>query len=251
MQVSGEAMANLIFKLLLVIALFNLCALEGYALSKGPDLDHIVKMAQMQQSKLTSEIKGAVFVAEAIYIEKERDGDVKKEIAVRRRVHVHRQGEIEEEYLSLKINGKELQGEEREKAINEWKKGSKNSKVRMPFSVEGQGMYTYELIGSETLNGVSTWVIGFNAKQKREGLVNGRAYVSKDKYNIVHMDFTPSNIPSVIKDIKLSLDYSNIHGYWIPTKFEMNMEVEVKFVLSLFHRNIKIIDVYSQHKLNI
>lgn len=229
--------------------LIALCIVWTSVSAETVDVNHIVKMAQSQQSKLLTEVKEAIFMAEAIYVEKDKDDSVKKEVLVQRRIHLNKQGQMDEEYIKIVVNGKELEGKEKEKAIKEWKRGARESKTKMPFSPEGQGLYDYRLVGSEVINGIPSWLINFTAKQKGEGLVNGKAYISKDGYNIVKMDFTPSNKPSVLKDINLSLDYSDIQGYWVPVTFKLNMEIEVKFVLNMFYRKIEIRDLYSHHKL--
>lgn len=237
-----------VFVFLFVLTIYHVSITD--ALIKEPDLSYIIKKVEVQQSKLINNVQDAVFMANATYSEKGNDGELKKEVIAQRRIYMKRQGKLYEEYLNMTVNSKELDGKEREKAINDWKKKSRMSGTKMPFSLEGQGAYDYNFIGSETRNGIPLWVIGFSAKQKGDGYINGKVYVSKDEYNIVYMDFVPTNIPSVIKDMKLSLTYSDIQGYWLPVKFVLDMKIKVKFVVDMFFRQIRVEDTYSQYKLN-
>jgi len=239
---------KIMFVSLFVLTIYHVSKIN--ALTKEPDMSYIIKKVEAQQSKLITNVQDAVFMAKAMYSEKERDGILKKEVIAQRRIYMKRQGKLHEEYLSMTVNGNKLDGKDKEKAIKDWQKKSKMSGTKMPFSLEGEGAYDYNLIGSEIRNGIPVWIIGFTAKQKGDGYINGKLYVSKDEYNIIYMDFTPTNIPSVLKDMKLSLTYSDIQGYWLPVKFEMNMKVEVRFLVNMFYRQIRVEDIYSQYKLN-
>jgi hypothetical protein len=243
-------MLKLILKFIFVFSILTICHVSKInSLNTEPDLNYIIKMVEMQQSKLVNNIQDSVFIAKAVYSEKGNDGKLKKEVITQRRIYT-KKSKVREEYLSMVVNGRELDGKEKEKAINDWKKNSKRSETKMPFSLEGKNAYDYNLIGSETRGDIPVWVLSFIARQKGDGYINGKVYISKNEYNIIYTEFTPANIPSVIKDIKLSLAYSDIQGYWLPVKFEMDMKIQVKFMVNMFYKQIRIEDTYTQYKLN-
>ena len=124
------------------------------------------------------------------------------------------------------------------------------SKTKMPLSKETRNDYEFKLIGSNIFNDMSVWIVEFTSKKKEDGYINGQAYILKDKYDIIRAEFVPAKTPSMVKNIKMSLDYSEVQSYWLPAKFEMEMEVDVKFVLNMYFKHIKVEDVYSQYKLN-
>ena len=245
-------MLKVFFKIMFTfLFVFIICHVyKTDALAKEPDLSYIIKRTEMQQSKLINNVQDAVFMANAVYSETKSDGKVKKEVIAQRRIYMKRQGKLHEEYLSMIVNGNELDGKEKKKAIKDWQKKSRMSETKMPFSIEGNGAYDYSLIGNEIRNGIPVWVLGFTAKKKDDGYIDGKVYISKDGYNITYIEFAPSKIPSVIKDMKLSLTYSDIQGYWLPVKFELDMKIKVKFVIDMFFRQIRVEDIYSEYKLN-
>ncbi len=105
-------------------------------------------------------------------------------------------------------------------------------------------------MGSDVLNGTPVWLVDFTSKKKEDNYINGRARILKDKYEVARVDFTPAKISSVLENMAMSLIYSEIQGYWLPAKFKMDMDVDVKFVLSIYRRHVKIEDTYTQYKLN-
>lgn len=214
-------------------------------------LGEIIEKVKMQQSKIVEEIEDAIFLAESIYREREKDDELKKELVVKKRVYVKRGGRRYEEYLGMILNGRDLYGKELEKEIKDWKKKARRQQeTKMPLTPEGEGAYDYQLIGSATRNGMELWVVGFRARQRKDGYINGRGYVSKDSFNIVHAEFAPAKISRVIEDMKMSLTYSEVQGYWMPVKFELSMKIKVGFLVDLFYRDIKIEDTYSEYQFN-
>lgn len=214
-------------------------------------LNQILERVKAQQARIEEEIEDAVFSAESIYRERKGDGELKKEVITRRRVYVKGDSKRHEEYLSMIVNGRELKGKEREKELKDWKKNAeRQQETKIPLTPEAEGAYDYRLIGSETWNGMDVWIIGFEARQKDDGYVNGKGYISKDDFNIVRAEFAPAKMPRVIKDMKMSLTYSEVQGYWMPVKFEMDMKIRVSFIIDMFYRHIKIEDKYSQYEFN-
>jgi len=213
-------------------------------------LNDIVKKAEIQYQKTMNNVSDATFMGKILYKEMDKHGNIKKDAIINRRIYMKSTGKRYEKYLDMVVNGKKLSQKEMEEEIDNWKKGSKMSETKMPFAKETKSDYSYNLISDTTLNGLPAWIIGFTAKQKKDGYIDGKAYILKSSYGLARIEFTPSKKSSVIDDMELSLSYSEIQGYWLPVKFEMDMKINVKFVLSMYQKHIKIEDIYSQYKLN-
>jgi hypothetical protein len=227
-------------------------ALITSALSVGTDsnLQDIIKKIEMRQQNLLNNVQDLTFMAKTLYKETDKGGNTKKDVVVQRRIYMKNFSKRHEDYLSMMVNGKQLDKKELEKESKEWRKKSRMSQTKMPLSKEAKNDYEYKLIGSSTLDGMPVWLVGFKSKKNEDNYINGKAYVLKDSCDIARVDFKPAKTSSVIKDIDMSLIYSEIQGYWLPIKFEMNMDLDVKFVLNMYYRQIKIEDVYTQYKFN-
>ncbi len=238
--------------MLLMVPGMSLMAEEVSGLrSQVLSLNQILESVKAQQTRIEEEIEDAIFSAESLYRERKGDGELKKEVITRRRVYVKRGNKRHEEYLSMIVNGRELHGREMEEELKDWRKNAeRQQETKIPLTPEAEGAYDYHLIGSGTWDGMDVWVIGFEARQKDDGYVNGKGYISKDNFNIVRAEFAPAKMPRVIKDMEMSLTYSEVQGYWMPVKFEMDMKIKVSFIIDMFYRHIKIEDEYSQYKFN-
>lgn len=243
-------MRNLSIKLVLIFAQLICLLIYKPTFSKEPDIKEIIRMAELQQQKILDNINDVTFIGKTNYKEVEKDGEIKKDIIIQRRVYMKKPGKRHDEYLSMTVNGKQLSKEEMEKEIESWKKRSKAQESKMPLTPEGKDAYNFKLIGEKVINSIQVWIVEFIAKQKDDGYVNGKLYISKNDYNIIRTEFSPVKLPSIIKGLDLVLTYSEVQGYWLPVKFEMDMKINVKFVLNMYYKHIKIEDVYFQHKFN-
>lgn len=235
-------------------AIFILIALllpADSILSEEISLEEIIEKVEKRQSRIVNEIEDAVFLAEALYNEREKNDELKKELVVKKRVYMKRLGKLHEEYLGMILNGKELHGKKLKKEIKNWKKrAGKQRETMMPMTMEGEGAYDYNLIGDDTFMGKDVWIVGFKSKKKKDGYINGKGYISKDTFDIMRVEFAPAKISRVIKDIKMSLTHSDIQGYWMPVEFELGMKIKVGLFVDLFYRSISVKETYSDHKLN-
>lgn len=221
------------------------------AISKETDIDYIIQNARQTQLKLYKEVNTTIFYAQGLYKEKNKEGKVEKEILTERRIYVNKDNKRHEEYLSMIVNGKKLNREEMEKELKDWRKrGKPQTETRMPLTPEGDGAYNFRLLGSQKVKGIDTWVIAFEPKQKKDGYVTGKGYISKDNFSVLRMEFAPAKLPKVIENINLALNYDKVENYWIPAKFEMEMKIKVGLLIDLYYKHITVEDTYSQFVLN-
>jgi len=237
-------------RFMIILALLILLA-ETPVLTEEIGLEQIIEKVKMRQSRIEEEIEDAVFSAEALYKEREKDGELKKELIVKKHVYVKRGGKRYEEYLGMTLDGRELNGKELKNEIKDWKKrAGKQRENKMPLTPEGEGAYEYYLIGDGVWKGMDVWIVGFNAKQKKDGYINGKGYISKDTFDIVRAEFAPTKLSRVIEDMNMTFTYSEVQGYWMPAEFQLNMKIKVGFLVNLFYRTIKIEEAYSEYKFN-
>lgn len=234
----------------LVIIIVRSSMSVGVSSDIDSDLQEIIKNVEMRQQNLLDCVQDATFMAKTIYRETDKDGNVKKDVVIERRIYMKSHDKRHEDYLSMIVNGKQLDKKEIKKESKDWQKKSRMSQTKMPLSKETKNDYEFKLIGNSIIGNMPIWLVEFTAKKKEDGYINGKAYVLKDKYDITRVDFTPAKIPSTLKSMAMSVIYSEVQGYWLPAKFEMNMDVDVKFVLNIYHRHVKVEDTYSQYKLN-
>jgi hypothetical protein len=219
--------------------------------TKEISIQEILKKLEIRQKEIKKEVSDITYMAKTVYREIDKDGSAKKEVLVDKKIYMRNDDRRHEEYISMIIDGKKLSDDELKKESKEWQKNNSRGKdTKSPLDEKFRNDYVFKLLGGSFFDRQPVWVIEFKAKKKEENYIDGKAYILKDKFDIAKVDFTPAKIPSVIKNIKLSLIYSNIQGYWLPTKFQMAMKVDVKVVFSMYHKDIKVEDTYYQHKLN-
>ncbi len=156
------------------------------------------------------------------------------------------------EFLTVSSNDRELAGRERERAIADLRrKGLMATDSRMPFFADTRQDYNYEVMASGTCHGRDVWVVGFEPRSPSDKTVRGRAWVLKDSFDVVRMSFLPARLPFVVTDASMVLDYDLVDGIWVPVRFDMSMDLRLKFLVELMRRRIIIEDVYSEHRFNI
>jgi hypothetical protein len=242
---------NFVFIFVLFVLLVSESLAEKPILNNEISLEQIIENVKMRQSRIVNEIEDAVFLAETAYEEREKDGKLKKELTVKKRVYMKKGGKNHDEYLGMILNGRELHGEELEKELKDWKKkAERQQEAKMPMTPEGEGAYEYHLIGDGIWKDMSVWIVGFKPKKRTDEYIEGKGYISKDTFDIVHAEFAPAKLSRVIKDMNMAFTYSEVDGYWMPVEFKLNMKIKIGLLVDLFYRVINIKETYSEHKFN-
>lgn len=239
-------------KILIIVSFLLICCIFSlYIYADDADLDAIIKKVMIQQERIEKDINDMVFKAYSVYYEKNDSGAIEKKVQSYRNIYRKNPDKVYAEYTSMSINDKELSKDEIKRQIEEQKKmGRKNDRMISPFSPRMKDNYEFSLIGSEKINNSDVWAVGFKSKERKEEYGDGKAYISKEHFNVVQFEFTPAKVPGVIKTMKMKVIFFPVDGYWVPLKFEMKMHLKVEFILTLADKNIDIEDNYSDYKLN-
>jgi predicted DNA-binding protein YlxM (UPF0122 family) len=123
----------------------------GTTLDKDLSIQEIISKAEMRQQAIKDNIRDATFMGKAVYKELDKDGSIKKDVIINRRVYTKQDGKRYEEYISMLVNGKQLTKEEVEKEKKELQKKNGSGEMKMPLSKEAKNDYEYKLIGSSIL----------------------------------------------------------------------------------------------------
>ena len=214
-------------------------------------LEEIIEGVKKQQERIVTEIEDAIFFADAVYRELDKDGKLKKYLTANRRIYMGQKNKRYEECLSMVLNGEELKGKKLRKEFKDWQKKTKpQSETKMPMTPEGEGSYNYDLIGSGKWDGMDVWVVGFAPKKRKKEYIEGKGYISKDSFNIVRVEFAPAKLSRVIENMQMSLTYSEVEGYWFPVKFDLKMTISVGLLVEFFRIDVEVEDTYSNYKFN-
>lgn len=230
-----------------IIIICSCFILTNTILSKEPDIDYIIQRAKQNQMKVYNEVENAIFMANGNFKEIGKDSKVEKEVTTERRIYAKKE-KRHEEYISMTVNGKKLNEQEMQDELKDWqKRGKAQSETKMPLTPEGDGAYNFRLIGSQKIKGADTWVISFEPKQKKDGYIVGKGYISKNDFKLLRIEFSPAKTSKVIDHINLALDYSDFNGYWMPAKFKMDLKIKIVF---LYSKQIIVEDSYLQYQFN-
>jgi hypothetical protein len=219
----------------------------SFAFTDNSELDKILNGVFRQQDKMDNEIQDAIFDGNFSYIEMNKKGDTIKSMYAKRRVYTKGYDRQKSEYLEIVENGKNLSGEEMKKAM---KQSRGDMKTKLPFALPYRNFYNFTYLGEEYYNNTAVWKIGYKPKKKGKDLIQGFGYVLKSDSCVVQYQFTPVGLPFVLKNFSIQLDYSKNDKYWVPTRFYLQMEINVKVIFSLAHKFIKMHEYYTNYKFN-
>ena len=228
---------------------FIALAIIGFAFvsSNAVDLNTILSGVFREQDRIANINKDAIYEGVFSYIELNDKGDTTKTITSARRIYSKGYDKQKSVYSEMIINGRRLSQSEIER---ENRKNQSNQKTNLPFNTNFRNDYSFYYIGEDNRNGLKVWQIGFNPNRKGKGFIKGFADVLQADSNIVYINFTPVGLPFVLKDFSIELDYSKMQGFWVPTKFSLQMEVQVKVILSFAHKYIRMQEIYSNYTFN-
>ncbi len=238
-----KAVLGIVLTLFIILIFYILT--EVPAVSGEPDLEDIIERIKARQIEFLKEVGDTMFMAESIYREKKKNGDVKKRVVTRKRIYTRGIDKRYDEYLSMIVNGRELNKEEMEKQLEKDRRN--DNQMKMPLTPEGEGAYDFFLLGSDNLNGVDVWIIEFRAKKRGKEYVNGRGYITKDTCDIIRAELTPAKISRLVKKLSVCVTSARIQGYWVPVKFEVEVKIKLSF---LYYKHITIEETYSDFRLN-
>lgn len=211
------------------------------------DFEKVLSTIFSQQDKMSLEIKDATFDGDFFYMEKNNKGQVVKTINSKRRIYTKGSDFQKSEYSEMWVNGKLLSEEEMRK---EMKKSRGDMQTKLPFSKPFRDNYDFSFQGEETWKGKTVWKIGYEPKHKGKDNIKGSAYVLQSDTNIVQYQFVPTGLPFVLKHFNIVLDYTKIEKYWVPRKFTLDMELDVKVLISFTHKFIYMEEQYTNYKFN-
>lgn len=237
-----KAVFRFIF-LLFIIILYPLS--EGTILCEEPDLDYIIEKTKAKQWKTLDEIHDSICLATSVYKELGKDGNVKKEVVTRKCIYAKGTDRRYEECLFMSVNGRKIDNAKMQKEFEDSQ--GDDQEMRLPLTPEGEGHYDFYLAGSDVYNGLDVWLIDFKAKERKSEFVNGRGYVTKDTFDVIRVDLAPAKISRLVKTLKISMTSAYMQGYWMPVKFEMDLEIKISF---FYYKHIIIEETYSEYKLN-
>ena len=86
-----------------------LCILsESPTICEEPDLGHIVEKVKARQVRALEEIKDSICLAESVYKEIKKNGEIKKEVITEKLIYIKGTDKRHEECLSMTVNGRKL-----------------------------------------------------------------------------------------------------------------------------------------------
>lgn len=212
------------------------------------DFDNILNTTFQKQDEMSRLIKDAAFQGDFSYVETDSKGDTTKTINAKRYIYYKENNIQKTEYLSMSIDGRALSPEEIKKQTRD---NQHDYATRLPFDKRYRGHYQFGYIQDTVINNLEVWQIKFTPTKKRKNDIEGFAYISKIDTNIVRYQFQPIGLPFVVKGIKIFLDFAQQQNFYLPEKFSLKMELDVKIIFSFYHKYIAMQELYSNYQLNI
>jgi len=216
------------------------------------DSETVVESVFRRQDALDEQYSSARFRSMMRYIESDlKSGNVKC-VDSERLVTIPKVGDQTHEYGSVWINGQPVDGEERKKEIETlMSRGKHAERTLMPFFPETRDEYEYTVARRDTWQGMPVWRVEFVPKRETGQHITGRALVLDGTYDIVSLEFTPSDLPFMVMDATMELDYGLVEGRWLPVRFEMDMDLRLALVVELMRRHVRVEETYSDYTFTL
>jgi hypothetical protein len=88
--------------------------------------------------------------------------------------------------------------------------------------------YEFQFAGEESVDGHPSWVLQLKPRREDQQLVQGRAWIDKESYQIHRVEGDMARTPSWwLKKIHITLNYGGENGVWVPV--ETRAVVDVRF----------------------
>jgi len=205
-----------------------------------------------RQDILDTQISCAQFRAHLRYIESDLKSGKVKLLECDRLATVPSSGEQTHEFGSVCLNGEQLEGKDREKEIESLRsKGMFAQRTFMPFLPETRDEYEYRVAKQDTWRGMRVWKIEFTPMRETDRHIRGSALVLDGTFDIVSMEFAPSDLPFVVTGAGMRLSYDLVNGLWLPVSFEMDMDLRLAIIFELMRRHIRIEETYCDYNLAV
>jgi hypothetical protein len=233
------------------IGLAVLALLSAAPGAPSVSLDSVVGAVFRRQQQLGERVKDVSYEGDYRYTETDLRQSRSRQVDCRRRVSMKGYERQRHDILSVSVDGRGLAGRELEREVRDLKsKGLVAGNTRMPLMTETRSEYHYHLLGTDSVRGLEAWVIGFEPARVSGRHIRGRALVLKDSFDVAGLQFAPAQVPFVVREMNLVLDYDRVQGLWLPVRFKMTLDLRLKFILTVLDRHIEIEDRYSNHRLN-
>lgn len=114
------------------------------------------------------------------------------------------------------------------------------SRKQQNASELSQESYDFALLRQEQRNGAHCYVVQLTPKRKDKNLLNGAMWIDATTYLIHHIEGELAKSPSFwLKDVHLSMDFSNVEGMWLRTTTEAVASVRFLGRHSMLERDLK------------
>lgn len=221
------------------------------ALVAASGADTVVDSIFRRQAVQDAEIACVSYRGRMRYTETDlRSGDA-REVECERLILVRHFDQQRHEFEDVRVNGQQLEGAERERQIKQLRsKGIVARDMRMPFFLETRHEYDYQVSGPDTWQGMPIWYVEFTPIRPTSRHISGFARVLAGSFDVVSLEFVPCRLPFVVTAARVTLDYARVHGYWLPVRFRMDMDLRLAVVVELMRRRIRVEDDYWDYRLN-
>lgn len=210
----------------------------------------IVDSIFLRQATVARELAGVEYVAEFSFVETDLRTNTASSINCLRRVRMRSYETQKHEFLTVRVDGREVLGREKNRVCRDlFHRGFVARNTLMPFLLESRPEYNYSVTGRFRWQSQDVWAVRFEPRRATDRHVRGFAYVLATTYDVVRLEFIPARLPFVVTDARLTLDYGLIQGYWLPQRFELDMDLRLAAIVEVMRRHIHIADSYSSYRL--
>ncbi|MDW7987463.1 MAG: hypothetical protein RMJ65_01945 [candidate division WOR-3 bacterium] len=229
------------YLLLLLVTVF----INSENLGAEHDLSSILNSVFVKHDNMEKSIKNVEYLGHFKYWEFTPDFDTTKTIYTLRKIYAQSYDQQHYEYLEAKINGRFLSKEEISK---EFKAQPEKTYTFWPFSSRYRNDYEFSYLGEDSFYSSKVSIIGFKPKKRTRHYIEGQAKILLKDSSVVEINFRPAVLPFLIKNFDAQLSYFKINNFWVPKKFYSSMRIELKFLLKLTEKFIKMEEEYSDYK---
>jgi hypothetical protein len=151
------------------------------------------------------------------------------------------------EFAIRKVEGNE-RGEKIVRRVLEHEANMAKGTVNADFCTSN---YDFALLGQQSINGRSLYVLELKPKRQTVELLRGKAWVDAESFLVVRVEGTPAKNPSWwIKDLQVAIDYGRADGVWLPLATRATADLRLVGTHTLTSKDVEVHAATENAKLS-
>jgi len=210
-------------------------------------INQILDRAYKREAASEAYLKDYICQANSTVREPQKDGTAKTLAIEEKTIYRKFPDKRMEKYNTVTEEGKVLTPEE----VAEYQKNQRGQTSMQGgsfFDPKVRANYTYELMSPDTVKGLPSYVLRIKPKKKSKDLIDGKAWLHRDNFEVVKLEFRPAKNPKFVKELNMIINFSEVQPeFWLPTELKIDVRAGFLLIKKHFHMH----EIRRDYQINI